>query len=613
MSISAKEDNLILPPRIFDVAARLTREIHLDLELAGRVHVDGYHAVSHVWGKCEKIALAGVPWVFDITSAAKIETIIVYATRANIKWLWMDVLCIDQSSEIDKAKNLPLMGSIYSHATSVLVVLGAEIGMVEAEFLAALRQPPPSEVPVVGTLGTKVSPEFARVSTAVCRFFTDDWFWRVWTFQECILARKTTVITETGHVFTNEVDDWLAAFQVLQRRFSKSYPGWIVHLDHLRTEQNPKQSSRRSLASIMNLADIRVQFRPMRQSKHAVLPIARVVAAIADRDTAYEDDRIFGILGLLSYGNWFRPIHYGDIVAAWKLLANLAIDSGDLSVLSFKRVTNTGPSNQDSLPPSILRNTSISFEDLQPGGFDWLGVLHKGGAPTEYESMRLLDVVATSPKNRNSFHFFKEVPTTTLIPSAPHILQVGGRLSIDCVFLGDLRWVAGPGITDDDPEELWNCLLPKRTKDMEDAAGIIVAKVKGKDCSNHWADERLHKEFTEMFEADGVKTHSLWDIRNTLDMIFQQYGNRCRRDHCGRVAVMKAVNGEDHILVLDQEVSVGAQVYGYSVVSRGDAGDGFMVLVCNSAGDNQYRVAARSTPMHTVAMNNLQWRRIVLV
>ncbi len=40
--------------------------------------------------------------------------------------LWIDAICIDQSDEAEKARQIPLMGDIYSKATSVCIWLGKE-------------------------------------------------------------------------------------------------------------------------------------------------------------------------------------------------------------------------------------------------------------------------------------------------------------------------------------------------------------------------------------------------------------------------------------------------------------------------------------------------------
>ncbi|KAF7540204.1 hypothetical protein G7054_g1547 [Neopestalotiopsis clavispora] len=43
-------------------------------------------------------------------------------------WIWIDAICIDQSSALEKAQQIPLMGEIYKHAESVIIWLGQEDG-----------------------------------------------------------------------------------------------------------------------------------------------------------------------------------------------------------------------------------------------------------------------------------------------------------------------------------------------------------------------------------------------------------------------------------------------------------------------------------------------------
>ena len=45
-------------------------------------------------------------------------------TQAGITHLWVDALCINQDDQEERARQIAMMGDIYSHAANVIVWLG---------------------------------------------------------------------------------------------------------------------------------------------------------------------------------------------------------------------------------------------------------------------------------------------------------------------------------------------------------------------------------------------------------------------------------------------------------------------------------------------------------
>lgn len=117
--------------------------------------------------------------------------------------VWTDQICINQNSKEDKTRQIRLMGSTYSKATSVIIWLGLEdcqssvafnlINEVRLQivkhgtFPVDLKNPRGARIPLV--LSEADRPEWV----AFRRLFTRPWFGRVWTFEEVVLAQQAYI------------------------------------------------------------------------------------------------------------------------------------------------------------------------------------------------------------------------------------------------------------------------------------------------------------------------------------------------------------------------------------------------------------------------------------
>ncbi|EIW78310.1 hypothetical protein CONPUDRAFT_156306 [Coniophora puteana RWD-64-598 SS2] len=96
------------------------------LESGGQV--PPYHVVSQVWGDIqEHLCLAGILWEVPISNSHKWDAILSFCRTKGVRWLWMDVLCINQTPEskdaqAEKAREIPNMSHYYRNAVACLVV-----------------------------------------------------------------------------------------------------------------------------------------------------------------------------------------------------------------------------------------------------------------------------------------------------------------------------------------------------------------------------------------------------------------------------------------------------------------------------------------------------------
>jgi len=152
-----------------------------------------YEALSYTWGNPSILSQISV-----VDNDAKFKTAISITTNCHSalrrlrcldrpRTLWVDAICINQSSIQERNHQLGLMTRIYQGASRVLVYLGESDhdSDVVMEWIRELDAPS----------------DFGRGSTvswpsrhALKRFFSRHWFRRVWVLQEVKFARLAIVI-----------------------------------------------------------------------------------------------------------------------------------------------------------------------------------------------------------------------------------------------------------------------------------------------------------------------------------------------------------------------------------------------------------------------------------
>ena len=137
-----------------------------------------YEAVSYVWGAQQKawplfVAGATLPLSSNLAQALR------YIRHpSQPRQLWIDALCIDQSSSREKNHQVRQMYQIFAQATRVLIWLGesdedSEYALTHLEGLTgALRLDIPR----------------------IAKLFTRPWWSRVWTFQEGLAANGDSLV-----------------------------------------------------------------------------------------------------------------------------------------------------------------------------------------------------------------------------------------------------------------------------------------------------------------------------------------------------------------------------------------------------------------------------------
>ncbi|KAF2137711.1 uncharacterized protein K452DRAFT_235346, partial [Aplosporella prunicola CBS 121167] len=89
-------------------------------------------------------------------------------------FLWIDAICINQASEVEKNHQVPLIRGIFERAQVVLIWLGEEAddSNMAINFLKALQ---------------------LLIWVAVRKFLQRPWFSRIWILQEVAVAKRATI------------------------------------------------------------------------------------------------------------------------------------------------------------------------------------------------------------------------------------------------------------------------------------------------------------------------------------------------------------------------------------------------------------------------------------
>ena len=172
-------------------------------------------ALSYVWGPVDdavEITLNNKPFRVTTNLEAFLRKIArdkarQHSDKTSASYIWIDALCINQGNVSERNAQVQMMGSIYSHATRVIVWLGTggdymKAAMAHVQELSALT------ISLGGAQAIFLPENRATVSDrfhgtmkgdnnerkAMFEFFKAPWWTRMWVLQEVALAKSVTFV-----------------------------------------------------------------------------------------------------------------------------------------------------------------------------------------------------------------------------------------------------------------------------------------------------------------------------------------------------------------------------------------------------------------------------------
>ncbi|KAH9219328.1 heterokaryon incompatibility protein-domain-containing protein [Leptodontidium sp. 2 PMI_412] len=166
----------------------------------------GYTALSYTWGSPEKPCTIVIDnQKFNITK--NLEDAMRNLRRKTdseaAPRLWIDSLCIDQSSDQERGHQVQQMCSIYQTAHSTVIYLGPATANSKACFSAARRttiveKSPPRKTRVLKNGCVKEgTPDYSYAHNLTSEILSRSWFTRSWTFQELVVSKRPWVCCGT--------------------------------------------------------------------------------------------------------------------------------------------------------------------------------------------------------------------------------------------------------------------------------------------------------------------------------------------------------------------------------------------------------------------------------
>ena len=229
---SASDIRLILVhPGSFDDALNCTL-IHSSLASA---KLSGFEAISYRWGSSDQTT---INLEYDAKKSefgvhGSVESVLRHLRRndGQIRTLWIDAVCIDQSNDQERADQVALMADIYSMADAVNVWLGASDHITQLAFrvihdIYNCKKnlcPGGAECTCPGTAHTMTRKDFQNLDnnldaitqfhlhrepdqtqdqlrnvmqsshTLISELFGNPWFKRVWVLQEVINSKRAVL------------------------------------------------------------------------------------------------------------------------------------------------------------------------------------------------------------------------------------------------------------------------------------------------------------------------------------------------------------------------------------------------------------------------------------
>jgi hypothetical protein len=163
-----------------------------------------FDAVSYVWGTAP--ASISIPCNDGSILITPTAHHMLGFLRLQDRPFWIDAICINQDDDDEKAEQISLMRQIYAKASYVVVWMGALNSSIQSfmldfprvSLLAKSWTPKhPFGADDTHWRGTDWPDEVAQFWEGAYHLLYHEWFRRLWTFQEILLAQNSVLLVET--------------------------------------------------------------------------------------------------------------------------------------------------------------------------------------------------------------------------------------------------------------------------------------------------------------------------------------------------------------------------------------------------------------------------------
>ncbi|GAP87252.1 putative heterokaryon incompatibility protein [Rosellinia necatrix] len=184
-----------------------SESVHCELFIMSLDEPSEFEALSYVWGSEEdpvQIVLGG-----QVKSVTRNLGSALHHLRNDEKErvLWVDAVCINQDDLDERSSQVQLMQRVYSGASQVVVWLGP------------LKRQDERIIKVIGRLGNDPLLHWTAIQNmddklpGLYMFLRHQWWSRIWTAQEAILAKQITYYRGNIHISSHDLIGMAASFR----------------------------------------------------------------------------------------------------------------------------------------------------------------------------------------------------------------------------------------------------------------------------------------------------------------------------------------------------------------------------------------------------------------
>lgn len=311
----------VTPKRLFDVHSMRLIETSELLDKAGVRYV----AISYSWNQKYHISLQdpNISWKVRFATDNWFSILCEQIKDIKMRYIWIDALCINQDSREDKELQVPLMGDYYH---------GAEIVMVVIDDIEQYRDHILSSTKILETIPNDIAynaryssvpdwlklEHFVAAHTLIAILSKARWSKRIWTVQEITLSKSAIYFIPGVTSFT---DAQISSLIMVK------YMGATSHIEDI-TKSMLELPIEIQITESLTVESI----MPNRCGRY--LPITAAKQLILGRSCQLEQDKVYGILGLLHYGRDLKVDYRLTLDEIEKQLYTLASENGDSTWIS---------------------------------------------------------------------------------------------------------------------------------------------------------------------------------------------------------------------------------------------------------------------------------------
>jgi hypothetical protein len=300
----------------------------------------------------------------------------------SFKWVWVDMICINQGDITEVSNQVKLMGSIYSQAIRTIIWLGPIYDschhawtLIDKFYKIFQRESPNARYLADIPIGMYSADQHASHGLPswdddlwkhLRTLFDVPWFTRTWVIQEVALSRQDPIILHGCYAYPWHQLGWASS--------------WLRRSGYLRLDQIPSQ-----IQNVDTIANIRRSHSRWRLD-------ALLVATSLKFHATDQRDKVFGLLGLAAEtqdpAQWpaaLVPDYDQDTQQVYRKVAEYFMrEYKSLAILTrskahFAQIFQSSGFKVDRLP-SWVPNWSDFFEDEPVRSLSWLSYSNTGGA-----------------------------------------------------------------------------------------------------------------------------------------------------------------------------------------------------------------------------------------